>query len=73
MTTIKLNGIKLSAEVYEALEWAGCASDECVAADLNKLRSGGRSALIARCIDGAEDPETIAAWREYVETLEAAL
>jgi hypothetical protein len=71
--TIKLNGIKLSADVYEVLEWAGCASNECVAADLDELRSGGRSALIARLTDGADDPATIDAWREYATTLEASL
>lgn len=62
--TIRAYGLTTAA--VQVLEAAGC-SDATVAADFIALRGDG-AALLASCLDGADDDAAIG-WREYVHCL----
>ena len=63
-TTIRAYGLTTAA--VQVLEAAGC-SDATVAADFISLVDDG-AALLASCLDGADDDAAIG-WREYVHCL----
>ena len=66
---IKIAGIEFSAETVGTLEWVGMATPQSVRADLDRVRRGDGDQLLAECLEGAEDEQTIAGWRDYVATL----
>jgi hypothetical protein len=64
-TTIRAYG--LTTATVQVLEAAGC-SDATVAADFISLRDDDGAALLASCLDGADDDAAVG-WREYVNCL----
>jgi hypothetical protein len=62
--TVTVSGVTMSAAAADVAQWAGVDPAE----DVQRLRNGQvtEAALAIECEDGAEDPATISAWREYV-------
>jgi hypothetical protein len=67
--TVVIAGVELSRAAAECIEQMA-APAAAVAADLDALRSGKRTAetLLAHCLDGA-DEDREEGWREYVDAL----
>lgn len=70
---ITIAGIRFEDEVVRTLEWAGCATEEAVYADLERVRRDESEQLLAECLEGCDvlglrESE----WRDYVSTLVAA-
>jgi len=78
MTTDKIAAVRarLSTNAMECLEsvcgGGGAANepdvDAMIGSDLD-VGSQNLEALLARCLEGAEDPDVIAGWTEYVDVI----
>ena len=67
---VTVGGVPMSASAADVARWAGVDPAE----DVVRLRNGQitRAALAVECEDGADEPETISAWREYVSAVALA-
>jgi hypothetical protein len=67
---VTLGGVHMPRAAAEACEWAGVDPAE----DVCRLRNGQitATALTLECLDGVDDAEIDAAWREYVDAVACA-
>ena len=67
---VTIGGVPMTAAAADVAQWAGVDPAD----DVARLRNGQTTiaALAVECEDGADEPETVAAWREYVSAVALA-
>lgn len=67
--TVTIHGVRLGLQAARIVEAVGGNPAD----DVDRLRAGvSAETLLAECLDGVEDAETEAAWREYVSDVSIA-